>query len=63
MYFIIERYKILCKKLIQERHYTSTALLWTNDKEDFGDVEESISLISFLNSLYGYIIGHAYDFK
>lgn len=43
----IERYKILCQKLIQERHYTSTALLWTNEKKDFGDVEESISLTFF----------------
>lgn len=59
----LERYKILCQKLIQERHYTSTALLWTNDKEDFGDVEGSISFTSFLNSLYGYIIGHAHEFE
>lgn len=43
----IERYKILCQKLIQERHYTSTALLWTNEEKDFGDVEESISLTFF----------------
>ena len=59
----IERYKILCQKLIQERHYTSTALLWTNEKKDFGDVEESISLTFFLHSLYGYLIGPIHEFE
>lgn len=58
----IERYKILCQKLTKERHYTSTALLWTNEDKEFGDVDESISLNSFLHSLYGYLIGHTYEF-
>lgn len=59
----IERYKILCQKLIKERHYTSAALLWTNEAKDFGDVDESISLNSFLHSLYGYLIGHTHEFS
>lgn len=58
----IERYKILCQKLIKERHYTSTALLWTNEEKDFGDVDDSISINSFLLSLYGYLIGHKHEF-
>lgn len=59
----IERYKILCKKLVQERYYTSTALLWTNEEMDFGDVDEYISFTSFLQSLYGYLIGHSHEFN
>lgn len=59
----IERYKILCQKLIKERHYTSAALLWTNEAIEFGDVDESISLNSFLHSLYGYLIGHTHEFS
>ena len=50
-------------ELIKERHYTSAALLWTNEAKDFGDVDESISLNSFLHSLYGYLIGHTHEFS
>ncbi len=59
----IERYKILCQKLTKERHYTSTALLWTNEDKEFGDVDGSISIDAFLCSLYGYLIGHRYEFS
>ncbi|KWW27176.1 MAG: type II site-specific deoxyribonuclease [bacterium P3] len=27
----LDRYRILCQKLILERHYTSAALIWTSD--------------------------------
>lgn len=59
----IDRYSILCRKLILERHYTSTALLWTSDAETFGDVAEEISTANFLSAFYGYLQGAAAEFK
>lgn len=59
----IDRYCILCQKLMLERHYTSTALLWTSDANTFGDVSNDISIFSFLTSFYGHLTGAAYEFK
>ncbi len=59
----IDRYRILCQKLILERHYTSVALLWTNDAKSYGDVAEDVSVHSFLNSLSGYLKGLSDEFK
>ncbi|MCD8183797.1 MAG: PaeR7I family type II restriction endonuclease [Bacteroides sp.] len=59
----IDRYRILCQKLILERHYTSTALLWTSDETNYGDVSSDISIYCFLTSFAGYLNGMANEFK
>lgn len=59
----IDRYRILCQKLIQERHYTSVGLLWTSDAKSFGDVAAGISIRCFLNSFIGYLQGLSDEFK
>jgi hypothetical protein len=59
----IDRYSILCRKLILERHYTSTALLWSSDADHFGDVAEDISIANFLSAFSGYLHGVATEFK
>lgn len=59
----IDRYRILCRKLILERHYTSTALMWTSDAENFGDVAEDISIANFLSAFAGYLQGVAAEFE
>ncbi|MCI6872739.1 MULTISPECIES: PaeR7I family type II restriction endonuclease [Hallerella] len=59
----IDRYRILCKKLKLERHYTSTALLWTSSEKKYGDVAEDISLNSFLNFFAAHLKGSADEFK
>lgn len=59
----IDRYRILCQKLILERHYTSTALIWTDNETNYGDVAENISIHSFLSSFFGYLHGVANEFK
>ncbi len=53
----LNRYKILCQKLILERHYSSSALLWTNDKKEFGDVSNDISIARFVQSFASYLLG------
>lgn len=59
----LERYAILCRKLILERHYTSAALLWTSDANTYGDMTEDISIFSFLNSFSSYLTGVLHEFK
>lgn len=59
----VDRYSILCRKLILERHYTSTALLWTSDVDNFGDVAEDISMVKFLSAFSGYLNGVATEFE
>ena len=59
----IDRYRILCQKLILERHYTSVALLCTSDAKTFEDVADDVSIHSFLNSFSGYLKGWADEFK
>ncbi|MBR1546813.1 MAG: hypothetical protein IJ633_08500 [Prevotella sp.] len=59
----LDRYRILCQKLILERHYTSTALLWTSDANTFGELAADISIQSFINSFSGYLNGIKDEFK
>ena len=53
----MDRYKILCQKLILERHYSSTALIWTNDRHEFGDVSNDISISRFVQSFTSHLLG------
>lgn len=58
----LDRYALFCQKLMQERHYTSTAMIWTNRKKEFGCPEIDISLDTFLLSFMGFIQGKLNDF-
>ncbi|MBE6268555.1 MAG: restriction endonuclease [Bacteroidales bacterium] len=59
----IDRYRILCQKLIRERQYSSAALVWTSDANNFGDVAADISICSFLASFVGHLNAVSYEFK
>ncbi|MBQ8099043.1 MAG: hypothetical protein IJ244_05920 [Bacteroidaceae bacterium] len=59
----LDRYRILCQKLIRERHYTSAALLWTSDAETYGSMTEDISIGRFLSSFSSYLTGMSDEFK
>lgn len=59
----LDRYRILCQKLILERHYTSAALVWTSDKNTYGDMAEDISIKCFLHSFYSFLHSASDEFK
>ena len=59
----LDRYRILCQKLILERHYTATALLWTSDANTYGDLAEDISIKRFINSFSNYLNSVKDEFK
>ncbi len=59
----IDRYSIFCKKLMQERHYSGTCLIWTDSKKKYGMVDDELSLNSFLLSYMGFLQGKLNEFK
>lgn len=59
----IDRYKILCNKLQSEKLYTKTALLKTSSREDYADVDDKISLESFLKSFADYLKASRNEFE
>ncbi len=59
----IDRYEILCNKLMLERHYTAASLVWTSKDKSFGDVSDKLSIAKFLLSLMGHIQGNLNEFE
>lgn len=59
----IDRYRILCSKLIRERKYTSVALLWTDVNRQYGDVCQDLAMDKFICSFVGHIKGWENEFK
>lgn len=59
----IERYRILCDKLMTERLYTSTCLIKTGGPDSFDNVSSELSVERFVHSLQGYLIGCTDEFN
>lgn len=59
----LDRYKILCQKLMLERHYSQCGLIWSSKDCLFGDVEPSISIDTFIRSLIGHLMGQMNEFS
>lgn len=59
----IDRYRILCEKLMTERLYTSTCLIRTKNAKTYCDVAENLSISRFIDSLKGYLIGCESEFN
>jgi hypothetical protein len=59
----LDRYKILCQKLMLERHYSQCCLMWSKQDSTFGNVAEESSIDSFIYSFVGHLIGQLKEFK
>jgi hypothetical protein len=59
----LDRYALFCQKLMQERHYSSTAMIWTDRNMEFGCPQEDISFDTFLLSFMGFIQGKLNQFE
>lgn len=59
----LERYKILCQRLVLEHKYNAVALIAASDKNQYHGLSEEISINSFLNALRGHLLGVANEFK
>ena len=59
----MERYAVFCQKLMLERHYSATSLIWTNPEMEFGSLDKDISIETFLHSFMGFLQGKLNDLK
>ena len=59
----LDRYMLFCQKLMQERHYSATSLIWTNSDMEYGSLESDISFESFTLSFMGFIQGKIKEIK
>lgn len=59
----IDRYELFCKRLMRERHYSATSLVWTATPDRFGDVSPELSLQTFLFSLMGHLQSKRHEFS
>lgn len=59
----LDRYAILCRKLLRERHYTAASLIWTTPEIEYGFPESSLSFDAFLLSFIGFIQGMQQVFR
>jgi hypothetical protein len=59
----LDRYALFCQKLMQERHYTATSLIWTEPNMKHGSLTSDISFETFILSFMGFIQGRLNEFK
>ncbi len=59
----LDRYRILCQKLILERHYSMAALVCTSGPDHYEDVSEDTSIDKFIHSFIGHLIGNINEFQ
>lgn len=59
----IDRYRILCQKLILERHYSMAALVSTSGPDHYEDVSEDTSIEKFIRSFIGHLVGNIHEFQ
>ena len=59
----LDRYRILCQKLILERHYSMAALVCTSGPNHFEDVSEDTSIEKFLCSFICHLTGNINEFQ
>ena len=53
----IERYDLLCQKLMQERHYNAASLIITRPSKEYRKLTESTSIQMMIQSFIGHVIG------
>jgi len=63
----LDRYKILCKKLMLERHYNSASMIWTSNNLDsnitYGYMDNELSFDRFVESFVGFLRGKMSEFE
>ena len=59
----IDRYRILCQRLVLEHKYNAVALITTTGCDNYECIAENISIDTFINSFIGYLLGLTDEFK
>ena len=53
----LDRYRILCERLVLEHKYSAVALIATSGANDYENVSDCITIESFIASFYGHLLG------
>lgn len=59
----LDRYRILCQKMMLERLYNNCCLLWVSNDHQFGPLDDSLSFETFIYSFIGHLTGQLHAFK
>ena len=59
----LDRYRVLCQKLILERHYSMAALVCTSGPDHYEDMSEDTSIERFILSFIGHLIVNINEFQ
>lgn len=59
----LERYRILCERLVLEHKYNAVALIATSGKEHYESLCDRISIDSFISSFRGHLLGLENEFN
>lgn len=59
----LDRYRILCERLVLEHKYNAVALLATSGTDDYESLSDKISIESFVGSFRGYLLGIHDEFE
>jgi hypothetical protein len=60
----LDRYKLLCQKLMLGKHYTQCALIETaSNEKSFASSTSDISIEVFLYSFWGFLVGKQDEFR
>ena len=59
----LDRYKILCLRLLLEHKYNAVSLIVTSDSQSYESMADNVSMEAFLSSFKGYLSGIEYEFK
>lgn len=59
----LDRYRILCQRLVLEHKYNAVALIATQGKGHYENISENISIETFIDSFRGHLLGLADEFK
>ena len=58
----LDRYTILCQRLLLEHKYNAVALIATSDEDSYENLSDKISIESFISSFQGFLSGVKYEF-
>ncbi len=59
----LDRYVLVCQKLMLEKHYNAASLIWSDSSKNYGYIDNDLSVESFMDSYAGFLIGKLKGFK
>lgn len=59
----LDRYRILCQRLVLEHKYSAVSLIATSGKDSYESLADNISIETFIDSFRGHLIGNESEFK